>query len=500
MTNLSKTYVWVSTPVPFTEQYQYTGDPRHCPYTDVKQSGGYNWYFRQVADNALRYAGFANTANGYAHTANGAKVCDVDVPRTFLTFREGLLKNTAIWSAINGWSYYYFGLGGEFGADQTPFTNSIYFVETPWVAASAAINNVNEICNWNAPNIVYNRLVSKTDNSWYARFWLGELYPDGFFNIWTGSGNLPTGAGNFYRQNYNGIADLNFQRESSIGEEGCASFYNNGSDTSHFMHVGIGGPNTNGVIQAPGNRIMDTFGIPLLSPVSSVRPFLINSGSPDPVEINNAVYSGANKTALTVMQQFYNDTASGSRNTAAMVRMVKGTDTCYTSVAGFETTANFGTSQIGRFALASVMQTFLEGGLNTGQDHIPQIPYVDLTSPGVSTTLIDPINIGIQWNLSWNKWDGQKYTALYPNGYTETTPVVYILKYSNDGGSKWRYCTDGTAAQAGKRSATHETTSTSYTWPASGLSRGTYIIRVECFRTNINQHYSYDQVSVYIQK
>ena len=60
--DLSRTYVWCgdTTIPPYTEQYQFTGDPRDCPYLDVKTGGismtnaavtiapnGYNWWFKE---------------------------------------------------------------------------------------------------------------------------------------------------------------------------------------------------------------------------------------------------------------------------------------------------------------------------------------------------------------------------------------------------------------------------------------------------------------------
>src|SRR6202008_2121732 len=46
--NLSNTYVWVNATVPFTERYQFMGDPRHIPYSDIKNSRRYNWYVPSV--------------------------------------------------------------------------------------------------------------------------------------------------------------------------------------------------------------------------------------------------------------------------------------------------------------------------------------------------------------------------------------------------------------------------------------------------------------------
>jgi hypothetical protein len=122
--NLSTTYAWVGVTAPVTEQYQFLGDPRHCPYQDVKAANGYNWYFTQVP---AAYSGFSQTAAGW-----GTYNCDIDVPRFYQIYRSGLLKTSAIWTAMNGCSYFYYGLGGEFGGNQYPSAKGIPFIQTPW--------------------------------------------------------------------------------------------------------------------------------------------------------------------------------------------------------------------------------------------------------------------------------------------------------------------------------------------------------------------------------
>ncbi|HPC77847.1 MAG TPA: prepilin-type N-terminal cleavage/methylation domain-containing protein, partial [bacterium] len=40
--NRSRTYTWIGIEPPITEKFQFMGDPRYCPYLDVKIDGGYN--------------------------------------------------------------------------------------------------------------------------------------------------------------------------------------------------------------------------------------------------------------------------------------------------------------------------------------------------------------------------------------------------------------------------------------------------------------------------
>ncbi|MCI0528425.1 MAG: hypothetical protein L0Y56_13380, partial [Nitrospira sp.] len=49
---------------PFTERFQYLGDPRHNPYLDVKLDLRYNWFFRDNNDGN-GFAGFGQDYNGW---------------------------------------------------------------------------------------------------------------------------------------------------------------------------------------------------------------------------------------------------------------------------------------------------------------------------------------------------------------------------------------------------------------------------------------------------
>ena len=263
------------------------------------------------------------------------------------------------------------------------------------------------------------------------------------------------------------------------------------------MHIS---DSSNATLQPLGNNITASLRIPLLSPLTAVRPFILNSGANDPPEINYSAYTGANKTTLTTMGDFYEFDNNTSRSTSGLVRIVNGVNTCYAVISGFNATATFGTSQIGRFALSSVIQTFIEAGAVAGmggytlQDRIPQIPKIDVIKPDGSSS-ITVTNVEVDWNILWEDWNENAYPQ------NETTSLVYIPKYSNDGGASWFYCSDGTVAELGVRDSAYEITTKPYTWNiSSSLDKGAYILRVECFRTNIEQHYSFDQVSLYYAK
>lgn len=500
--NLSRSYVWIGVSPPVTEQYQFMGDPRHCPYLDVKADNRFNWYFRQVAAST-GYQGYNKTADGW-----GDDTLDVDIPRFMQIYRQGLLKTQAIWSAMNGWSYYYYGIGGEFGSDIEPMPNSIPFIQSPWCGNScssaqrSAAVSVDEIINYNA-TLTKSRLVAKSDNSWYSKYWMGELYPDVAYSTWSAVGNLYTGAGQFYRANYGAIGDIGRDRTRRAGSKGCASFFNGGSGSSKVLNHTSG--NYTGALTAVGTSLSAMYNFPLLASITAPRPFTL-AGTDTPPEWNDSIYN-AMRTTLSVPQIsgvsriYYESSYSpSSYDASAVVKMVCGSDTAYVVVSGLGTQSNFGTAPMGKFVLLSMMRTMLESGLLSGQDKISQIPRVEITSPTIADSFVNPSVVNIRWNATWKRWDGQSYTENYPSDYSETTQLAYSVKYSDDNARTWKYCSDNTAAEADKRDSSHFIYFTAYDWNVDLRPRGSYIIRVECYRNNINLHDSYDQLQVYFFK
>ncbi|MGH9421404.1 MAG: hypothetical protein ACRD3J_15605, partial [Thermoanaerobaculia bacterium] len=171
--NLSRTYTWRGTNVwlygdgtntnpphlPMTERYQFMGDPRHCPYADLKKPHttaggahvnnvntnlgmGYNKNFDDFenasTDAGATWPGWTYTVggnrygvrNGDGNTTNDGESwgtrsggpspgqtqngeIELDVQRAFQTLRNALTSAQAIYTTMTGWSYYYIGIGGE---------------------------------------------------------------------------------------------------------------------------------------------------------------------------------------------------------------------------------------------------------------------------------------------------------------------------------------------------------------------------------------------------
>ena len=509
--NLSRSYVWIGAEPPFTEKYQFMGDARHMPYKDCKRNDYYNWYFRDIASGD--YQGFTKAEDGWNDTADwGGDDIDVDVPRYFQMLRSALLNTNAVWSTMNGVSFFYYGIGGEFGGDVDPFPSGIPFRMLPWsTSGDTSATYVDEMlpAEASAAN-KYSRIVATTNNSWYAKPWIGELYPDSAYATWvTNNGNLPTGSGNYYRAVYNTFTDLGFTRCRCLSYMGSGSFMNGGPSSSGgpFRH---GSGTYTGSLTAPlGLNLSSSFNFPLLSSISAPRPFTLDYGSSGrPPEWNDTEYN-KQRTTLSVPsisgtpRIYYESSYSASSyDASSVVKMSSSTSSaCYLVVSGLNTQANFGTAQMGKLDLISMIRAFLDGGQQSAPGIVPQIPLVEISAPTVSDTFNNPTTIDMQWGASWKRWDGEKYTEEYPAGYSETTSIVYAVKYSNDNGRHWYYCSDNSATTAGEKDyPLHTTSLNTISWFAATMPRGTYIIRVECYRRDLGLHYSYDQVGIYINR
>jgi hypothetical protein len=139
---------------------------------------------------------------------------------------------------------------------------------------------------------------------------------------------------------------------------------------------------------------------------------------------------------------------------------------------------------------------------------VEQVPRVTITSPNATTNLNDPATISIGWTREWLRWDGQKYTPSYANGYSESSALSYTTLYSADNGTSWFYMQDNSAATPGVRPgsgtvliSTASATPT-YTWstPIASFPQGNYLIRVEAYRDNLPLHYAYHQYPAFIRR
>jgi hypothetical protein len=137
------------------------------------------------------------------------------------------------------------------------------------------------------------------------------------------------------------------------------------------------------------------------------------------------------------------------------------------------------------------------------------MPRVWITEPDPSDDLDNPTSIDIKWSTDWKKWNGEKYTSSYADTFSETESLSFFVIYSDDGGSTWKYVKDSSLEATlgeiprdanGNVITSVKSSGSEVNWSTSSLAKGTYFIRVECYRDNYNLHYSYHQSQIYIKK
>jgi len=118
--------------------------------------------------------------------------------------------------------------------------------------------------------------------------------------------------------------------------------------------------------------------------------------------------------------------------------------------------------------------------------------------------------IPVTWSIEWKRWDGQKYTSGYPDGFAETeSDLRYALLYSRDNGQTWLHMVNDSAATPGFPNKSLWVSDSvwggdeTYNWDVSNTAyflEGSYIIMIEAYRSNQAQHYSYHRQKIFINR
>lgn len=559
--NVSRTFVWIGgAPIPEVEKYQFLGDPRWEPYLDAKTTHRYNWFFyRRSSDNSAdltndgpNYANFdRHVGTKWDNSASNVGNVDADVARSYYMLREGLMTSYGIFNSITGFTSYYYGLGGEIGGDSS---NTLYNIrKQPWYNTSTpGYENVQSESSRLNEIIGGQSLIQDTNNNWYCKPWLGDLYPDELHNFWINNGNLPTLTPastltppitqRFYRVRFNSAIPGLSNRKKRLNKWGSSTFLNgnaDGSTSNTFNHYYDNGAYSNLTKNSgePGKGLSDAFNLAVPDTVSASRPFKLNhsSGWVGP-EWNKVEYSSIRNTLRFITSTGVEGNSPVTSGSNANIYFYKSDDTSkvgssivklkrtsenkvgYMLINGLDKqiSGEVGAAWIARYSQAGVLQTFM----NTGDLGIPgndvgrtvQLPRVVITHPSESTILENPSSTDVTWNISWKRWDNKKYTEGYPDNWYDETQIVYNLKYSSDNAKTWKFVSDNSDAKVGEYDPTHSVfgtpktvtggvTTETYSWGIGSFAAGNYIVRIEAYRNNmLNTGYSYHQVLVTVQR
>ena len=559
--NLSRTYMWVGTRPPESERYQFMGDPRHMPYADVKNWGvdgisgnadddGYNWYFNNgySLSGSGTWPGFDMHTNLFTTrwTTGVTGTQNTDVPRFMQLLRDAQLSSRTLFNSITGGLGTYVAYGGEIGSDAINGSpDSIPIVETPFSQTGATTaRRVMEFKNsgFDSPTVFtgYNgrRIISRTDGSWWGINWLGELFPDDQYTAWTTNGNLPDGAGFFYRRPFNsnppsGPVQTGVQSEigqmmsnvcSFTYQSGALTFANGGESNGAFF---VWGQNRTGNLTAAGSVLAGDFNIPLLasltppaltSDVNVMRCYTSSEtavpGGIVPAGWLTDTHYSTQRTTTTFVEAWYqsgenpnNLTTTGRFLSSGLLNMQRGGANAGLVVNGVAAQGGFELPAIGKLCVAGLLRGFMKmGAPGVAPGDYPQLPNVAIATPTATQEFSNPTSINVVWTSSWTRWDNQKYTTDYPNNYTSAATVVYNVKVSPDNGATWFCPGDPSVPNVyqGLESDSAGCVETSpFSWSVSDTTKypmGQYLLVVEAYRQGRKQHYSYHARLVTIKR
>lgn len=598
--------------LPITERWQIIGDPRHLPYADQKifqgfggtppttfpVGSGFNRYFDD----------FNNTGSGYPNANNwsgpnqwqgwtvanvgiknaavpegswttvpnddgwdvteaadvtagfGAQgMLEVDVNRIMQVFRTVLLRTNSVFTTLSGFSFSYLGMGNEIDYDQSNgFINGVPVSSMPYTGTGGA-RYERSITSWptDLSSTYHLKYIKRNNNEWFAKYWLGELFPDDAYAAqWNVNGNLTagTGATDFLRVIRPSIPDGANQLDllpqgtkfvpagRTTDEEGCTAFMNIGSSTNQFHHE-WSYDNINalvdetGDLQSPeGVEIANKFYMPFPTTAPIGRPFYLNSTGEG--KMPNGFESSANPPFLdtgytiaglaangvhpvgTLSTTYYDSTEDrfGTGTGSGLVTLretYNGVErgAIYNVVNGLDKTGEAGTTLIGKWSVLSLTDAFLRSGQGASPTRIRELPRI-LILPFTSAETNEVTSLDIQWSLNWLRWDGQQYVAAYPSGFTEDTQTSHVILYSMENGAtgSWKNILTDAPATPGVRpiaagdfvEQNHDPADStlSYTWnlPAEAQCEGTIMLRVEAYRdidvtdSAFPLHYAYHQL------
>lgn len=601
--DLSRTYTWRGTDtwlfgdstfanpghLPITERWQIIGDPRHLPYADQKlnqqfapnpiyplgtgfnryfddfnnpangdQSGATAWQGWKTANVGIKSAAAegswttAQTDDGWDVTEAadvtagfGAQgMLEVDVNRIMQVFRTVLLRTNSVFTTLSGFSFSYLGMGNEIDYDQSNgFINGVPVSSMPYTGTGGA-RYERSITSWptDLSSTYHLKYIKRNDNQWFAKYWLGELFPDDVYATqWNTNGNLTAGTGgtDFLRVIRSSIPDgadntvLDLLPRGTTfvpagrttDEEGCTAFMNIGNSTNQFHHE-WSYDNINalvdetGDLQSPeGVEIANKFYMPFPTTAPIGRPFYLNSTGEG--KMPNGFESSANPPFLdtgytiagtatngvhpvgTLSTTYYDSTEDrfGTGTGSGLVTLretYNGVErgAIYNVVNGLDKTGEAGTTLIGKWSVLSLTDAFLRSGQGASPTRIRELPRI-LILPFTSTDLSENFtSLDIQWSLNWLRWDGQKYVDAYPGGFAEDTQTSHVILYSMENGAtgSWKNILTNAPATPGVRpiaagdfvEQNHDPADStlSYTWnlPADAQCEGTIMLRVEAYR------------------
>jgi len=524
-TNISNTYVYWTQDVedvPFTERYQFIGDPRHCPYADLKPGGahfpnGYNWYFDDLSNGSGNFQAAWGLNTGRLRDAWMGRL-EIDVPRFFQTLRTALTKAEVLYTTLTGFSYFYLGIGNEIGYDSSNgFPSSIPVSGEPYgTSQNIHVDSISGGGDSAYRNVKLIREAG-TSNYWWGAHWLGELCPDdAYAAYWWTTGNLPAGStsGRYFRDRRQDVT-RNMPRGTTFvagrrctAAEGCTSFFNIGTGSQTFHHQFR--DNRLGTLTTTGQEIGQNYNFSLPTRTKISRPFHIATSGDGGVGPEFGFTTDYPRFTASVVKEYYGHDVRPSIGSAMLQLQPPTADrSAYIVVNGIDRTTESGSAFISKYSVLTLIHSLLEAGDGGLARPVVRLPRGVIRFPTASEELSDPTSIPIRWETLWTRWDGRPYSVSSSSNPGETeTQLRYVLMYSKDNGLSWLHVLDDSTAHPGRLPAPayllpdQGTGPELYNWPtpAASFPEGSYLVRVEVYRSTESLHYAHHTEKIYIDR
>ena len=501
--NLSRAHTWiVSDPesVPFSERYQFQGDPRHCPYEDLDRAGssfpnGYNWWFDdftllalldsspllwpafeggtytlQLIDpldplggSALQLTSAGRLSDGWAGGGAG-----VDVPRYLSWFRTALQRTGALYTSVNGAAPFRISLGGDVGGDATiGHPDGVPVDGTPYGIAGTVYENTLGDSTGTPALRGSTKLVQsvagadiglRLGGAWWSKPWIGELCPDEVYaSQWVPSGNLsatdPDDA--FRRVRRGSVPSLQqpagtalIDLSSRLGPAGVTAFHCAGGDTSTVVPF-FEAETSVGTATLAGQDLLDAWRIRLESTLPLSRPFTLtgNPGADLPPEF---AYTDSYPRQVATAGTAWFAHQNGSTATG-LIHLTGDAGTAHLVWSGTGPHQEVGSARIARLGLVGTLQGWFESGRAGIGSRVERLPQACITSPTVQSVLEAGEDLEVVFDIKWTRWDGEAFGSTAGIGAAEPEDDLrYRLLVSKDSGRTWTVPGSGEAATPGE--------------------------------------------------
>jgi hypothetical protein len=528
--NLSTTYAWWTDSVddvPLTERYQLLGDPRHNPYADLTAGGasfphGYNWWFDDLRAGTVD----ASTAwpcldRERLHDGFGAGVVE-DLPRMLQIWRTALQSAGCVFTNPGGPLAGKLLLGGEIALPGAGVSvhGALYGQSSAVAVDDVSAGSFTQIgasplYQASSTTLGGRPLLTTSTPGFWVKEWLGELAPDALASGYTTSGNLVVGQ-NGARRTVRELAapsglprgtDWCYASGTTPGDLGGASLLQIGSELSTFVHL-AGQSGERATTATEAHAFAQTVGLAVPSSAPACLPFTLTGRLSATLRQRKWTDSYPDQQA-----QLLEVLASGtSGHGAAVVRLAPpGSARAAWFVSFADTPTLPGDHRALAYkALAFGLRALFVAGEPVRSDGVEPLPTVEIAEPQPYEKLRLPSHVALSWNTSALRFDGQPYTARYPQEFAANeADLAYVVTYRRlDSDEGWR-TVDGEPTEPGTRPSQQSQLIADVSaggesfvlyLPADRFPAGSYLLRVDCVHRSRHVHVAHHEVRVKIER